>query len=105
MDTPQPLPSPIQRLPDEIERHLSKMERSSVWYALELRELQALERARQEHRATVLATLLDTLAQRNVALDPDSLARLEQCDDVELLRILVRAATATSAADLSLPPP
>ncbi len=102
MDTPQPLPSPIQRLPDEIERQLSQMERSSVWYALELRELQALERARQ----TVLATLWDTLAQRNVHLDPDSRARLEQCGDIGLLlRLLVRAATATSAADLSLPPP
>ena len=108
-DATEPLtsPPPLQRLPDEIESQLSPQERKSVWYTLKLREVQAHEDGRQAGRqealATMLATLWDTLAQRNIDLDAQHRARLEQCRDAALLlRLLVRAATATSVADLQL---
>jgi hypothetical protein len=101
LETQQSLPSPIQRLPDEIESELCPMERASYWYQLELRKLQEREVGRQESRQAVLATLWDTLTQRNIDLDPDSRARLEQCNDVGLLlRILVRAAPRQTWLDL-----
>ncbi len=87
-----------QQYPRYAEHELSKMERESYAYA---KVRQGREEAREEDREEVRAALLRTLAGRGVELDETSRAQIEQCKDLrQLAQLLVRAATASSAADL-----
>jgi hypothetical protein len=97
--TEEQMAEAAQQLPPEEEMELSEMELRSAWYARRVRIGQ--QAAIEEACKVMLATLTDTLTQRGIELDTLSRERIEQCQDVaQLSRWLVRAATASSVAEL-----